>query len=93
MKGTNYPLMIPGELYQKLRNASEVTGLKLAETMRQSMNMGLPSLVEALAKRRGRATLVDPLPAADLAAFYRQKETDQDGIDRFTAAQSFGGDE
>ena len=46
MKTNTYPLAVPSELLREVRKAAEQTGLSLADTMRQSMKLGLPKLVE-----------------------------------------------
>ena len=46
MKTNTYPLAVPSELLKDLRKAAQQTGLSMADTMRQSMNFGLPGLVE-----------------------------------------------
>jgi hypothetical protein len=53
MKTVSYPLAVPPDLLKDLRKAAQQTGLSIADTMRQSMRIGLPGLVERLA--------VDPL--------------------------------
>jgi hypothetical protein len=44
MKNNTYPLAVPSELLAELRECAEVTGLSVADTMRQSMKLGLPKL-------------------------------------------------
>jgi hypothetical protein len=48
MKSNTYPLAVPPELLKDLRKAARQTGLSVADTMRQSMKLGLPGLVERL---------------------------------------------
>ena len=48
MKTSSYPLAVPSDLLKDLRKASQQTGLSMADTMRQSMKLGLPGLVERL---------------------------------------------
>ncbi|HTA28991.1 MAG TPA: hypothetical protein VK731_00825 [Candidatus Cybelea sp.] len=48
MKGNTYPLAVPPDLLKELRKAARQTGLSVADTMRQSMKLGLPGLVERL---------------------------------------------
>jgi hypothetical protein len=48
MKTSTYPLAVPTDLLRDLRKASQQTGLSMADTMRQSMKLGLPGLVTRL---------------------------------------------
>jgi hypothetical protein len=48
MKTNTYPLAVPSALLKDLRKAAQQTGLSMADTMRQSMKLGLPGLVERL---------------------------------------------
>jgi hypothetical protein len=48
MKTNTYPLAVPHDLLKDLRKAAQQTGLSMADTMRQSMKLGLPGLVERL---------------------------------------------
>jgi len=48
MKTNTYPLAVPSDLLKDLRTAAQQTGLSMADTMRQSMKLGLPGLVERL---------------------------------------------
>jgi hypothetical protein len=48
MKTNTYPLAVPSDLLDDLRRAAQQTGLSMADTMRQSMKLGLPNLVERL---------------------------------------------
>jgi hypothetical protein len=49
MKTNTYPLAVPPDLLKELRQAAQQTGLSVADTMRQSMKLGLPGLVQRLA--------------------------------------------
>jgi hypothetical protein len=49
MKMNSYPLAIPSDLLKDLRKAAQQSGLSMADTMRQSMKLGLPGVVERLA--------------------------------------------
>jgi hypothetical protein len=44
MQSKTYPLAMPQELMSDLREAAKLTGLSIADTMRQSMKLGLPKL-------------------------------------------------
>jgi hypothetical protein len=48
MKTNTYQLAVPSDLLKDVRKAAQQTGLSMADTMRQSMKLGLPSLVERL---------------------------------------------
>ena len=48
MKTGTYPLAVPTKLLREVRKAARQTGLSMADTMRQSMKLGLPKLVEQL---------------------------------------------
>jgi hypothetical protein len=49
MKTTSYPLAVPYDLLDEVRDTAAATGLTLAAAMRQSMRLGLPRLREQLA--------------------------------------------
>lgn len=46
MKTDTYPLAVPTDLLKELRKTARQTGLSVADTMRQSMKLGLPRLKE-----------------------------------------------
>jgi hypothetical protein len=48
VKNNTYPLDVPPDLLKDLRKVAQQTGLSMSDTMRQSMKLGLPSLVERL---------------------------------------------
>jgi hypothetical protein len=48
MRSKTYPLAMPQELMMELRETAAMTGLSVADTMRQSMKLGLPKLKAAL---------------------------------------------
>jgi hypothetical protein len=52
MKSETYPLPLPPDLLKEVRKAAKITGLSLAETMRQSMKLGIPKLEERLGSGR-----------------------------------------
>jgi hypothetical protein len=49
MKSDTYPLAMPADLVREVRQTAKVTGLSMADAMRQSMKLGLPKLREQLA--------------------------------------------
>ncbi len=51
MKNDTYPLAMPPDLLDEVRQTAQVTGLSLADAMRQSIKLGLPRLRERLSVR------------------------------------------
>jgi hypothetical protein len=90
MKSETVPLAMPKELLGEVRRAAKQTGLSMADTMRQSMKLGLSKLVEQLGPSQ-RITNVDPLPDEVLERIYSQPERDERGLDRWAKAQAIGG--
>ena len=90
MQSKTFPLAMPRELLGRVRRASRKTGLSMADTMRQSMKLGLDQLVGTLAPEP-RITNVDPLPDEVLDRYYSRPERDEAGVDRFIKAQALGG--
>ena len=73
-KAMAYPLLLPGELRKRIRDAARRVSLSQTDLMRQSMELGMPLLLERLSKRSGRVTNVEPLPKGALTRAYRQEE-------------------
>lgn len=91
---TTYPLAMPEDLLTTVRRAAKRTHLSQQDVIRQSIKFGLPRLVASLQQQSGRVTNVDPLPAEVLDRIYaKPEEDDEEGVRRFMAAQSFGGDD
>jgi hypothetical protein len=90
MQSKTFPLAMPQELLSRVRRASRKTGLSMADTMRQSMKLGLDQLVETLAPEP-RITNVDPLPDEVLDRYYSRPERDEAGVDRLIKAQALEG--
>lgn len=90
MRSKTFPLAMPQELLSRVRRASKKTGLSLADTMRQSMKLGLDRLVRDLAPEP-RITNVDPLPDEVMDRYYSRRERDDKGIDQLIKAQAVGG--
>jgi hypothetical protein len=44
MASETYPLSMPEDLLETVRRVAQATGLSMADTMRQSMKLGLPKL-------------------------------------------------
>ena len=81
---------MPKELLSEVRRAARKTGLSLADTMRQSVKLGLDPLVRKLAPPP-RITNVDPLPDDVLDRYYSRPERDETGINQLIKAQAMGG--
>ncbi len=90
MKTKTIPSAMPKELLRQVRWAAGKTGLSIADTMRQSMKLGLERLLRELAPEP-RVTNVDPLPDEVLDRYYSRPERDEPGIDRLIKAQATGG--
>ena len=90
MRSKTFPLAIPEKLLSQIRRAARKTGLSIADTMRQSMKLGLDRLVRELAPP-ARITNIDPLPNEILDRYYSRPERDEAGIDRLIEAQAIGG--
>jgi hypothetical protein len=90
MRSKTFPLAMPKELLSEVRRAAKKTGLSMADTMRQSMKLGLDRLVRNLAPEP-RITNVDPLPNNVLDRYYSRPERDEAGIDQLIKAQATGG--
>lgn len=70
MKSDTYPLALPPELLREIRQTSKVTGLSMADAMRQSIKLGLPKLREKLSNNS-----LSPFTSGEIkAAFKNDKE-------------------
>jgi hypothetical protein len=90
MKNETVPLAMPKDLLSEIRRAAKKTNLSMADTMRQSMRLGLHKLVQQLATGQ-RITNVDPLSDKAMDRYYSRPERDDAGIDRLIKAQATGG--
>jgi hypothetical protein len=86
VKTITYPLPLPEELYREVERTAKETRLSRADTIRQSLALGLPSLRERLATS-GRVTNVDPLPKAVLERLYKRRDEDLESIRQLIVAQ------
>lgn len=87
------PVSVPSDLLEDIREAARKTHLSQEDVIRQSVKLGLPKLVEDFNRDSGRITNVDPLPDEVLERIYANRdEEDEEGVKRFMAAQSFGGE-
>ena len=73
-KAMPYPLLLPRGLRERIRDAARRVSLSQADLMRQSMELGMPLLLERLSKRSGRVTNVEPLPKGALTRASLQEE-------------------
>jgi len=48
MKSETVPLAMPPELLSQVRKAAKLTGLSMADVMRQGIKLGVPKLIEGL---------------------------------------------
>jgi len=64
------------ELTSQVRQAAQSLRLSMADVMRQSIQIGLPKLTEALAQKEGRITNVPPMTKAELKACYETPDDD-----------------
>lgn len=90
MKSETIPLAMPKDLLGEIRRASKQTGLSMADTMRQSMKLGLYKLVSQLGQSR-RVTNIDPLPDDVLEKIYSRPERDERSLNRWVKAQATEG--
>ena len=81
-KAMPYPLLLPGSLRKRIRETARRVSLSQADLMRQSMELGMPLLVERLAKPAERVTNIEPLPKGALNRAYRQEERDWQMVER-----------
>ncbi len=51
MKSLTYPLGLPEDLYADIQRTASETGLSMADAIRQSIKLGLPTLRERLSAR------------------------------------------
>ncbi len=69
MKCKTYPLAMPNDLLEEVRQTAKATGLSMPDAMRQSMGLGLPKLREHL----GTAPL-RPFTAMEIKAAFKKDE-------------------
>ena len=85
MKSETFPLAMPEELLVQIRRAAKSTGLSMADTMRQSMRLGLPKLVEDLSPLKG----LKPLTAEECRRCWEQPNPEFDEIEATMAKRHF----
>jgi hypothetical protein len=75
MKTGTYPLAVPTDLLSELRETARETGLSVADTMRQSMKLGLPKLREQLSSRS-----LKPLTSAECRECWQTPDPEFDRL-------------
>jgi hypothetical protein len=70
-----YPLALPDELLESLRQCAGETGLSMADTMRQSIKLGMPRLKEQLS-----AHAVKPLTAEECRECWGEPDPEFDAL-------------
>ncbi len=78
MKTNTYPLAVPGDLLKEVRQASRKTGLSMADTMRQSIRLGLPNLVSQLTPHPAQS--LQPLTKAEVRRCFKKPDPDFDAL-------------
>jgi hypothetical protein len=81
-----YLLVMQAEFLDELRRTAKETGLSTAETIRQSVKLSLPKLLEQM--RSGRVANVAPFPNKVARALSSQPHYDADSIQVFMAGQT-----
>ena len=84
MKSETYPLALPSELLKEVRKAAKKTGLSMADTMRQSMKLGLPKLVEGLSMEQVLKNL-QPMTPAECRECWEQPNEEFDALEHHCA--------
>jgi hypothetical protein len=75
MSSAVHPLSLPGELEKQIRATAKETRLSMADVIRQSIKLGLPTLRQRLGKS-DRVTNVDPLPNKVARKLYAHRVDD-----------------
>ena len=74
---TYYQLALSAEERLEVELTAEVCGVSVTEAMRLGLGFGLAKAREALAREKGRVTMVDPLPESEWERIYSRKEDDE----------------
>jgi len=69
MKSDTYPLAMPRDLLEDVRQTAKSTGLSMADAMRQSMKLGLPKLREQLS-----TAPIRPFTAKEIKSAFKRDE-------------------
>jgi hypothetical protein len=69
---------MPQELMHELREAAKITGLSVADVMRQSMKLGLPELKAALSGQKQKE--IKPLTPEEIKECYGTPDPEWDNL-------------
>ena len=83
MKTDTYPLAVPPDLLGEVRQASQDLGLSMADTMRQSMKLGLPKLREQLTPQPLKN--LKPLSPAESQRCFQKPNAEFDALEHHLA--------
>ncbi len=86
----NIPVSFPDQDAAEVKALAKATGLAQQDVIRQSSRLGRPLLREQLARKSGRVTNVEPLPAHVLREIYPRPERDEAGVERLMRRQPKG---
>jgi hypothetical protein len=81
MKSGTYPLAMPPDLLGEMRKAAKRTNLSIADTMRQSMRLGLSKLLEQLSDNQ-----IKPLTAEECRMSYQTPNPEFDALEHHCAS-------
>ena len=81
MKSETYTLAMPADLLGEVRHAAKQTNLSIADTMRQSMRLGLPKLLEQLSGNQ-----LKPFTAEECRLAYRVPNPEFDALEHHCAS-------
>jgi hypothetical protein len=87
MKSNTYPLAVPSDLLGEVREVSQDLGLSMADTMRQSMKLGLPKLREQSSPDPVKN--LKPLSKAEARRCYRKPNREFDTLEHHLANLSY----
>jgi hypothetical protein len=80
MKSETFPLAMPADLLEEVRQAAKRTGLSMADVVRQSAKIGLPKLVEDFALRS-----IKPLSPEECRRCFDQPNPEFDALEAHMA--------
>jgi hypothetical protein len=81
MKSETYPLALPKELLGEVRKTAKETGLSMADAMRQSIKLGLPTLRAQLSNNH-----LAPLTPEESRQAYSLPNPEFDELEHFCAS-------
>jgi hypothetical protein len=82
MSSTTIPLAVPKDLEHQIRAAAKKTRLSIADVMRQSIAIGLPTLEERLSPLSG----LKPLTKEELRQCYEEPNPEFDALEHHMAS-------